>query len=242
MPPIVIAHRGASGAAPENTLAAFRKALGSGARMIELDVRLSADDRLMVIHDSLLHRTAGSRGRVETRTCDQLKQLDVGGWFSPAFAGERMPRLEEVLELVAGKLGLDVELKCRRTIPTTERLVRQAIAVLRPWLGRVPMVVSSFHRPAIDLLRRLAPEIPAEYIYGVDTPRPRPSHFEHANPVAIVQAALATSDLIADLHARGGQVYVWTVDDPAEMRRLAALGVDGICTNQPATASQVLQS
>ena len=126
---LVVAHRGASREAPENTLAAFRRAIEAGADAVELDVRLTADGNLAVIHDASVRRTTGARGRVAGITVDDLETLDAGGWFGKAFAGERIPLLEEVVEAASGRAGLFVEVKnpgSRREL--VARLVRKALS------------------------------------------------------------------------------------------------------------------
>src|SRR6266850_7844739 len=110
-PPLIIAHRGASGDAPENTMAAFRLAMDSGADMIELDLHLSKDSALVVCHDSKLNRTARIKKTIKQLTLKELKKLDVGSWFHPRFSGETIPTLEEVLKLTVNRIALNIEIK-----------------------------------------------------------------------------------------------------------------------------------
>lgn len=110
-PIMVIAHRGFSGQAPENTLASFQKAVELGSDMIELDVRFSKDGQVVVIHDDTIDRTTNGRGKVADYTLKELKQFDAGSWFAPQFSGERIPTLKEVLELVKGKVLVNIEIK-----------------------------------------------------------------------------------------------------------------------------------
>ena len=220
-------------------MVAFDKAIRGGADMIELDVRLTKDGEVVVIHDSLLARTAHSAGRVEARTFEHLRSLDVGAWFDSKFRGERIPLLEEVLQLAAGHVGLNIEMKVRRTSPTAELLVQAVAALAAAWKDRLPLLVSSFHRPAIDKFRTLQPDVPAWYIYSHETSAPDPAHFKASCPFAIVESALAIPPLVEKVHKKQGRVLVWTVDDPARMRELLDMGVDGIVSNRPALLKSV---
>ncbi|MCL6609799.1 MAG: glycerophosphoryl diester phosphodiesterase, partial [Geminicoccaceae bacterium] len=159
--PRVIAHRGASSRAPENTLAAFRSAREAGAAMVELDARLARDGVLVVIHDSTLDRTTDGHGRVIETDSAEIRRLDAGSWFDPRFRGERVPTLEEALALLA-RLGLavNVELKAdpgeeRRTGAEAARLVERVWPADGP-----PVLISSFEEDALAAARREAPELP----------------------------------------------------------------------------------
>ena len=110
-PVLVIAHRGFSGAAPENTLAAFKKAMEVDSDMMELDVRFSKDGQVVVMHDDTLDRTTNGRGKVSDYTLKELKQFDAGSWFAPQFAGEQIPTLVEVLEFAKGRIPVNFEIK-----------------------------------------------------------------------------------------------------------------------------------
>src|SRR5512140_205883 len=109
--PLLVAHRGSSGTAPENTMAAFRKAIAAGVDMIELDVRMSKDYHLIVLHDSTVRRTTNGPGRVCGMSLQELKSLDAGSWFGPRFRGEQIPTLREVMELLPARVGLNSEVK-----------------------------------------------------------------------------------------------------------------------------------
>ncbi len=240
--PLVIAHRGASRVAPPNTLAAFLKAVELGADGVELDVHLSADGVPVVIHDDTVDATTDGSGWVADMSVAQLKQLDAGSWFDSVFAGERIPTLEEVLQTVGARLLVNIELKSN---PSGRRGLERAVVALVERYGLAGRVwLSSFSPAALRRVRRLAPHIRLGLLYGPGVPRPlqRPwlrlmgryaaYHPEHG----LVDAAF-----VAWAHARGSQVHAWTANDPAEMRRLAGLGVDGIITDLPDVLRDVLR-
>ena len=150
--PLVIAHRGASGTAPENTLAAFRRAVACGADMVELDVQLTRDGEVVVVHDFTLDRTTDGTGAVGASSLAEIRRLDAGAWFAPAFLGEAVPTLGEVL----GAIGLPVNVELK---PVGDQgLEAETLAVVRAAgaLGRV--VFSSFDPGALERLRALTPE------------------------------------------------------------------------------------
>jgi glycerophosphoryl diester phosphodiesterase len=160
--PYVAAHRGASKVAPENTLAAFRAALDHGAAALELDVHLTRDERIVVIHDDTLDRTTNASGPVSALTGEEIRSLDAGSWFGPAMAGERVPYLEEVIELTEDRARLHVELKGENAELLAARVV---VAVRR--LGAADRVfVMSFGLDAVRAARDRAAQIPAVVIVG----------------------------------------------------------------------------
>jgi glycerophosphoryl diester phosphodiesterase len=229
--PVVVAHRGASAVAPENTLAAFRTAIATGARAAECDVRLSADGAVVVMHDATLDRTTDGTGPVAERTLAELRTLDAGVWRGPAFAGEPIPELGELLALVAGRLTLFVELK------DGDDLEPRVAAVLASHTHHDDVVVISFDADRLARAKVLLPTVPT-MLLG----RRRARHA----PLALVETAVAVhaaavgvehegidDQFIAAAHAAGLGVYAWTVNDGEGARRLATLGVDGVITDHP---------
>ncbi|HVA77745.1 MAG TPA: glycerophosphodiester phosphodiesterase family protein [Candidatus Binataceae bacterium] len=214
-----IGHRGASKAFPENTLAAFRAACDAGADMCELDVQLSRDGAVVVIHDDTVDRTTNGHGAVAELTLEQLKALDAG-------RGERIPTLEEVFAAMAGRCGLNVELKIAG-------LEAQVAAIMRKWNAIGTSMVSSFEWGALEAMRTLAPEIRAGVLAEKKPDRmleaAQRMHAYAVNP----RFDLATREFCAAAHERGFKVFVWTVDAPEAMRALIDAGVDGIMTNYP---------
>ncbi len=227
-----IAHRGASGRAPENTHAAFAAALALGAEAIELDCQLSADGELVVIHDETLERTTDGHGAVGGRTVAELERLDAGSWFGREFRGERIPRLAAVVDQVRDRVTLNVEVKSARDVGTIERrLADLAIAAdAASWL-----VFSSFHWPALRNLRAVAPWARLGVLCDAD-----PLHrgglavaHELGAEMLIPGRRWVDHRVIEAAHAQNLDVWVWTVNEPGEMRRLIALGVDALFSDYP---------
>ena len=238
-----IAHRGASAAAPPNTLAAFEKAMELGADGVEFDVHLSADGVVVVIHDFNVDGTTDGSGRVAEMTLAQLKQLDAGSHFDPAFAGERIPTLEEVLEAVGSRLLLNIELKS--TSLRDNGLERAVIAQVKRHNLDNRVLLSSFNPLSLRRAKKIAPHIPVGLLYSPSLPLPlrrawlaplvphEARHPEHT---------MVDTRYVAWARRRGYRVNTWTVDDPDEMRRLIGLGVDGIITNVPNVLRGVLET
>jgi len=229
-----IAHRGASSAAPPNTLAAFEKAVELGADGIEFDVHLSADGVPVVIHDFTVDETTDGSGRVARMTLTQLELLDAGSSFDPAFAGEHIPTLAQVLETYGNRLLLNIELKDLNL--GDSGLERAVIAqVERHGLGD-RVILSSFNPFSLRRAKKIAPHIPVGLLYAPDLPlllrrawlAPLFPH-EARHP----EHSMVDARYMACARQRGYRVNTWTVDDPDEMRRLIALDVDGIVTNLP---------
>lgn len=222
-----IAHRGASGDFPENTLRAFDAAIAAGAAMCELDVQRTADGVLVVIHDDTLDRTTDGVGKVAGSTFAALRRLDAGRWCDPQCAGERVPTLREVLELVRSRCALNVELKA-------DGIAGPVCALIREQHAEETTLVSSFDWPAIAEVRRIAPAVQTALLtdraVGRALARATTMRVAALNP----RHDLVDRELCAAAHQRGLKVYAWTVDDPAEMGRLIDAGIDGIMTNYPA--------
>ena len=231
--PLVIAHRGASGYAPENTLAAFRKAVEMGCQMIELDVRLTADHVPVVIHDGSLARITGDPRRVEQLTIAQLKALDAGAWLSPQFQGEQIPTLVEVLETVPRTVILNLELKPAG--PGKIHLLTEKVYDVIAEHGAEPRVVcTSFAHKALWALRRRCHNLPIGYLAEG---RLLPEQMTEAKGLRVValilQARWTTPALVRWAHTNRLKVYAYTVNRPLQMRQLLRRGVDGLMTNFP---------
>lgn len=229
--PLIFAHRGASRAAPQNTLAAFRRAVEMGADGVELDVHLSADGVPVVIHDARVDALTDGVGAVAELTLAQLRALDAGGRFAAAFAGERIPTLEETLATFGQQLLFNIELK---SFGRHDAALEAATVEVVCRLGLEERVwFSSFKPYALWQARRLAPQIPCGLLYdGLSwmTPLLAPlTPYEALHPHHVLLSAAA----VRRAHARGLWVVTWTVDDVARARTLAAWGVDVIITNTP---------
>jgi glycerophosphoryl diester phosphodiesterase len=224
----VIAHRGASGTCPENTLPAFRRAVEVGAHMVELDVQLTADGHPVVIHDTTLRRTTSGRGAVRRRTLAEIAALDAGSWFSPRFAGARVPTLRAVLAEIA--IPINVELKAAGD-DGLERHVLEAVDEAGA-LRRV--VFSSFDAESLRRLRALAPAADLgvlwsgrAYAKALALADGLGAKSVHLRKDSVVPAAVAAA------HDAGLSVRVWTVNTAADLAFLTSTGVDGVFTDYP---------
>jgi glycerophosphoryl diester phosphodiesterase len=236
-----IAHRGASAVAPANTLAAFSKAVELGADGIEFDVHLSADGVPVVIHDSAVDATTDGSGQVAEIDLAQLKQLDAGAYFDPAYAGERIPTLEEVLQAFGDRLLLNIELKS--TSPRDNGLERAVLALVKQYKLENRVLLSSFNPFSLRRAKRIAPHVYVGLLYAPDLPiflSRAWLAFLFPHEARHPKHTMVDAGYMRWAHRRGYRVNTWTVDDPDEMRRLIGLGVDGIITNVPDVLRDVL--
>ena len=234
--PAIWGHRGAMDFAPMNTLVSFREAIDQGADGIELDVHLSADGQVMVLHDDSVDTTSNGNGLVAEMSVEQLQGLDAGAWFSEQFRGERIPRLIEVFEALPENFLVNVELKSRTGLPKSDRqaLVGLTIDVVRTCHRQDSVIFSSFDPRLVRLAAKLAPEIDRALLID----RKRPWWLALASLGLDMQAihphfSLVNSRLIDQAKRRNWKVNVWTVNDSQEAARLAALGVDALICNSP---------
>ncbi len=237
---LIIAHRGASRRAPENTLAAFRRAVADGADAFELDARLSADGKVVIIHDRNLLRTTGATGRVSRTESGTIRRLSAGFWFSPEFDGERVPFLEEALDIADGRVGVNIELKFDSRREDPGPLVRRVCDIVRDRPRRDNVLISSFHHRALELQRTVAPGIGTGvlvYPPGV----PTTSGVRLAGRLGagwLIYSGGNIRKAFVDRARSGGfGTLEYTVDGRARLRRAAAMGVDGVITNDPAAAA-----
>jgi len=241
-PVVVIAHRGFSGAAPENTLAAFSKAIETGCDMIEMDVQLSRDGEVVVIHDDTLDRTTNGKGKVSQHTLQDLKTFDAGLWFSPQFTEERIPALKEVLKLTCGKIPLAIELKKGDLGQyTIFDLADRALAEVEKAGCLDQVVFSSFDRTALERILEKNSRMPVAYIVNKPWNSPLELTGKYPIPILSCRQTVLTKDNLAEAHQAGLKVNVWTVDTEPEMELFMDLGVDGIITNHPDRAINVLK-
>ncbi len=227
---LIIAHRGASGNAPENTLAAFRKAVALGATFIETDLQLSRDARFMAIHDATVNRTTNGHGAVHDMTLADLRKLDAGSWFGSEFAGERIPTLEEILEFSKkNDVVFYLEIKPGAAWGGEHAL----IGALRD-SGEIPRaVVISFDAAIVLNLRKIEPTLMTGLLYDGQIENPLEKAVEIGARQLAIRGDLVTPALIAQAKKKDLQVVCWTVNHPAHMRMLAAAGVDGIMSDYP---------
>lgn len=241
----VHAHRGGAGLAPENTLAAFRKALDLGVDALEMDLHVTRDGVVVVIHDETLDRTTDGRGDVGELSLEAVKRSDAGGKFAPAFRGERIPTLREVIDLVKasgnGRVRLDLELKYHQDRPGKPGdFVERVLEILGDTSFTERVNVISFQHPSLAKVKALEPRLRTGLLASGDK--------GPEDPVALVRRfradyyspnfRLVTAEAVAALHQAGIPIVPWTVNEAAEMRRLMALGIgelagDGIATDFP---------
>ncbi|MFB7352984.1 glycerophosphodiester phosphodiesterase [Streptomyces gardneri] len=230
--PTVIAHRGASSAAPENTLISDEVARRGGARWIENDVQPSSDGVPYILHDATVDRTTDGTGPIRSLTSARIDELDAGSWFAPAYSGARVPTLAAQLADLRERGGnLLLEIKGRHSHAEVARIVQDVRE--QSMTGRV--FVQSFDIPTLKYTRELAPELPIGLLRStLDTDPVRLAEDLGLAAYNVSDTALAGRPGIVDeLHAAGVAVNVWTVDKPARWKALDALGVDGIITNRP---------
>jgi glycerophosphoryl diester phosphodiesterase len=226
------AHRGASGHAPENTRAAFKKALEMGADGIECDIRESRDGELVIFHDPTVKRLTGRDGRLNAFFIPELKRLDIGSWFSPSFSGETVLTLAEAIQLLPPPFLLNLEIKAASPQKVVDFIHRSGIS------DRV--VVSSFDHALLGKIRQLDLALPIGVL--IDREPWKKAFQQAARLQAIslnVPSKRATEEWMAQAHQKGLKVYLYTVNDPTEMARLIEMGADGLFTNYPDRLSQL---
>ncbi|MFC5648748.1 glycerophosphodiester phosphodiesterase [Paenibacillus solisilvae] len=238
-PPIVIAHRGAAGEAPENTPAAFKLALEQGCDAFELDVHLSNDGQIVVIHDYAVDRTTDGHGDVSLLTVDELQRLDAGKWFHPSYQGEHIPTLEEVFDLTPPHIEINIEIKGGIGSGIEERLAE----LLRQKNRTGSVVVSSFHFNSLAALNRIEPALRIGLLYELWLK-------DHALlPKAAGIEAFSLHPSFRRLEAgqaeaaaaQGLAVYPWTVNAEADMTAMIEAGVSGIITDYPGRLRNLLE-
>nr|WP_297461259.1 glycerophosphodiester phosphodiesterase family protein [uncultured Halomonas sp.] len=231
---IITAHRGSSWKAPENTLAAIEQAIEDGADYVEFDVRLTADDAIVVSHDDSLRRLTGHAQSLSEMTLKQARQIDVGSWFDDAFAGQRIPTFEEVLELTRHRAGLYIELKPG---PGEARQLVARVLEELPEARRDEAVMASLSPVVIREVNRQAPDMRttlfAQFVLrgGLNLTTIDALGLRHNR---------VTEDAVEAAHHYGYQLHAWTVNSRGQMSRLIDLGVDNIITDRPALLSEVL--
>ncbi|MCI7771754.1 MAG: glycerophosphoryl diester phosphodiesterase membrane domain-containing protein [Eubacterium sp.] len=232
----VMAHRGASTEAPENTMAAFQKAIDDMADYIELDVQLTNNGEVIVMHDSNAYRTTGVDANIVNMTYKEVKTLDAGSWFSDEYVGENVPSLKEVLELTQGKIKLNIELK---PADNGTALAKNTVRLIEKYNMVNDCVITSFSESALKAVKTYNQEIKVGYIlsaaYGDFYDMKNVDFFS-------VNAAFLSKRTIDAIHNSGKQVYAWTVNNKEAIKNLTNKGVDGIITDNPVLARETIYS
>lgn len=243
--PAIVAHRGASSTMPENTLASFEEAVRLGARIVELDVRLSRDGVAVVMHDPGVERTTDGAGAVHELTSIELGALNAGSADAP----ERVPTLADVLDLLSGRAGVAIEIKNVPGEPgfqaDGESLVQVTHAEIERRGFEGPILLISFNPRSIGVSRSIAPHVPTGFLTTeLVPPRDALAHARqegHEMVLPAVNSLLGAGEaFVEDAHAAGVRVGTWTVDDPGRVRALVDRGVDAIASNDPAMALAAL--
>jgi glycerophosphoryl diester phosphodiesterase len=231
---VVIAHRGAAGSAPENTLAAVRQAVQDGADWIEIDVQETADGAVVVVHDRDFMKLAGIALNVADGTLDQVQAIDVGSWFGPEFADARVPTLAGVLNEVRGQSRVIIELKY---YGVGEQLEQRVVDIVEQTGMVSDVMIMSLSYNGIRKIRALRPG----WTVGLLAARGAGNLAQLDVDFLAVNSAIATTQLIRRARASAKPVFVWTVNDAVNMSRLMSLGIDGIITDEPRLAREVLE-
>jgi glycerophosphoryl diester phosphodiesterase len=238
--PLILAHRGASAHAPENTLAAFELALAQNADGIELDVKLSADGKVVVIHDATVDRTTGSHGSVKDLSLEEIRSLNAGSFFSQEYAGEKIPTLEEVFETVGKRTFINVELT-NYTTPH-DHLVETVCMLVKRFGLQKRVLFSSFFASNLSRARSYLPEVPCGLLAlsGFFGAWSRSFGFSFGKYQALhPNMKDVTHQQVQRVHRLGRRIHVWTVNNEKDMRQLFGWGVDAIITDDPQLAVQV---
>ncbi|QCT04023.1 glycerophosphoryl diester phosphodiesterase [Paenibacillus algicola] len=236
--PLIFAHRGASGEAPENTLAAFRLGLEQGCTGIELDIHLSKDNSLVVIHDDSIDRTTNGSGKVNDMTVEQLQTYDAGSWFHERYAGETIPTLAQVLHLVPPQVMLNVEIKGKYHGAIEPALVK----LLRDCDRLDQVVISSFDWKSLRLIRELEPRIEVGLLYSLTLDRHEELPLAAGTKVFSLHPNYSRLELkdLKGPQSKGLKVYGWTINEEASLVEAAASGIDGIITDYPGRLKALL--
>jgi glycerophosphoryl diester phosphodiesterase len=235
----VTAHRGASKAAPENTMPAFEAAIESGADYIELDVQLTKDGELVVFHDDNIKRTTNGNGILTNMTYDELQKYSAGSWFKDdgSFDDVKIPKLSEVLELVGHDILLNIEIKSHGNVKATAEKV---VELVEEYDIGSSCYITSFSYQALKKVKELQPKIKTALIANI-APSTVYSQMKYIDAVSM-NYLFVNSSVVNYAHHSGKKVFVWTVDRSGEMKKMMALGVDNIITNRPEKCLEVVDS
>jgi len=230
----VVAHRGAAGAAPENTMAAVRRAIADGADWVEIDVQESRDGHVVVFHDSDFMKLSGNPLKIWDGDLADIQQLDIGSWFGPEFAGEQVPTLAQVLEETRGRAGLMIELKY---YGHDQQLEQRVVDIVESAGMADEVSIMSLKLQGVQKLQALRPD----WKVGLLAATAVGDLAQVDVDFLAVSARMATTRFIRRVHASDKRVLVWTVNDALSMSKWMSMGVDGVITDEPALAGEVLR-
>lgn len=240
--PIILAHRGDLAHAPENTIPSFSQAIQKGADGVELDAKLTADGHVIVIHDSTVDRTTNGKGKVTSFTLDEIRKLDAGSWFDAKFANTKVPLLEEVFEVVGKDKLINIELTNYST--PKDGLTQKVCELIKKHNNQAQIIFSSFFASNLKFAEQILPEIPRGLLSmpGLVGLWARSFGFMFGEYQALhPHISDVTKEQVNRVHRLKRRVHVWTANAPEELNSLKVFGVDGIFTDDPAEAVQVLR-
>ena len=232
---LVTAHRGSSGRAPENTMAALRLAVEDGAQYVEFDVMETGDGQVVVFHDTDLERVTGVKAKIWEKTAAELAELDNGSHFDPRFSDERIPTLDDFLAFAKGRVRLNIEVKPHER---EKGLAKSVVEAVRRHGMQDDVIITSNNYPILQRIRALDPELRIGSIIAARLGRVETLDVDFYS----VQPKIATVAFVRNAHADGRDVHVWTVNEKAQMERLLDNGVDVLITDWPKRAFEVLES
>lgn len=242
--PLIIAHRGFSDEAPENSIAGFKKAVEAECNMIELDVRLSADNVPMVFHDRRLQRTSNGSGAINKKHSRQLAMIDNGSWFSPKYSRERIPQLADVFPLIKKGITLNIEIKPDIASTNGTSVVELVVDEARKAKALHKTIFTSFNHAMVKEVKQIDTSLTSGVIYNPI------SHFRKS-PSTLVKNAHAdifvcskiqiTNDVVADTHDAGYHLYVYGVQTGRDVQRMLEMGIDGIICNNPRFVKETIE-
>ncbi|MBT2662054.1 glycerophosphodiester phosphodiesterase family protein [Bacillus sp. ISL-45] len=231
-----VAHRGAAGYAPENTIAAFDMGLEMKADYIEIDVQRSKDGKLVIIHDTTVDRTTDGTGKVGELTLEELRSLDAGSFKGEQFAGEKIPTFEEILDRYHGKIGILIELKAPQLYPGIEEEVTQELKernLDKPQNDKI--IIQSFNFESMKKIDALLPNVPIGVLTysSLHTTDAALQEFAKYADLFNPSYGLVTRELVDKVHSLGMEIQSWTVRSPEAAQFLIDMKVDGIITDYP---------
>ncbi|MDB1125588.1 glycerophosphodiester phosphodiesterase family protein [Vibrio algarum] len=231
---MIVGHRGAAALAPENTLAGLNKAADSGIHWIEIDTQLTADGIPVIFHDETLERCTNGSGKLASHTLSELKQLDAGSWFDGAFAGEKIPTLEEALQTCLDKdLFMNLEIKIHHDVQVVP-LVKKISDVLKSIdFPNERLLLSSFSKHAVEQCKTLLPDIRRGYITEEKSTEYL-NEIEHLSLFSVhVNQEMLTSDMAKSITDKGYTLNIWTLNDPDKLNDFIQMKVDNVITDNP---------
>jgi glycerophosphoryl diester phosphodiesterase len=242
--PLVIAHRGSSAIAPENTIAAFQRAIKDSADAVELDIHLSKDGELAVIHDDRIDRTTTGTGYVKKITLSEIQKYDAGSWFDQKYSGEIIPSLTDILSLCKGKIGINIEIKSERSDAKISIIVKQCFDELSKYNNQTDILISSFDKRILEEIREIDTKITLGLLYD-------PFYKMIKNPVRlavdlkvnylVISNRFTSKRIVKSAHQNGLIVGTFTVNTEPQLHKVIESGVDAIITNDPSKTKKMLE-